>query len=114
MTELLVPSLADEVVLAASSRGDQPRAGIEDHAALGAPVRGQRRSQALDDTCCRAIAQAGKGDARVRPPPDEREDGLDVLSVEDRLVHGLEAHSVEAGPFEEARSGVGIAQREWV
>ena len=31
-------------------RGDQPGARIEDHAMLGAVVRGERLAQALDDT----------------------------------------------------------------
>ena len=43
-----------------------------------------------------------------------RERGVEVVSVEDRLVDVLEPHPVEAGALEDARGGFGIAERERV
>src|SRR5215217_3183166 len=101
-------------VLAASPRRDQPGTRIEDHAALVAVVGRERLAQALDGTSRLAVAQAREGRARVLKPPDERERGVEVVAVEDRLVDVLEAHPVEAGALEDARGGVGIAERERV
>ena len=101
-------------VLAASPGGDQPGTRIEDHAALVAVVRREHLAQALDGTSRLAVAQAREGHARVLKPPDERERGVEVVSVEDRLVDVLEAHPVEAGALEDVRGGFGIAERERV
>ena len=45
---------------------------------------------------------------------DERERGVEVVSVEDRLVDVFEAHAVKAGALQDASGGVGIAERERV
>src|SRR5215218_2714161 len=89
--------------VAPSPGGDQPGARIEDHAALVAVVRRERLAQALDGTGRLAVAQAREGRARVLKPPDERERGVEVVSIEDGLVDVLEAHPVEAGAREDAR-----------
>ena len=81
---------------------------------LVAVVRGEHLAQALDGASGLVVAQARKGRARVLKAADGRERGVDVVSVEDRLVDVLEAHAVEAGGLEEAGGGVGIAERERV
>jgi hypothetical protein len=43
-----------------------------------------------------AVAQAREGRAGVVKSPDEGERGVEVVSVEDRLVDVLEAYPVEA------------------
>src|SRR5512133_4039020 len=84
-------------VLAASPGRDQPGTRIQDHAALVAVVRREHLAQALDRTSRLGVAQAREGHARVLKPPYERERGVEVVPVEDRLVDVLEAHRVKAG-----------------
>ena len=98
----------------ASPGRDQPGTRIENHAALVAVVRRERLAQALDGARRLAIAQAREGRARVLEAADERERGVEVASVEHRLVDVLEAHAVEAGAFQDARGGFGIAERKRV
>src|SRR5215204_3632651 len=99
-------------VVAASPSGDQPGARVEDHAAPFDVVRGEHLAQALDGAGRLVVAQVREGRARVLKPPDERERGVEVVSVEDRLVDVLEAYAGEAGALEDARGGLGLAQRE--
>src|SRR5215207_9233881 len=101
-------------VLAASPGRDQPGTRIDDHAALVAVVRRERLAQALDGMSRLGVAQAREGRARVLKPPHERERGVEVVSVEDRLVDVLEAYPVEAGAPEDAGGGFGLAERERV
>ena len=77
-------------------------------------MRREHLAQALDGTGRLAVAEAREGHARVLKPPYERERGVEVVSVEDRLVDVLEAHPVKAGALEDARGGFGIAQPERV
>ena len=69
-------------LLAASPGGDQPGARIEDHAALVAVVRREHFAQALDGTGRLAVAQGRERRAGALKPSDERERGLEVVSVE--------------------------------
>src|SRR3954471_23713991 len=93
---------------------DQPGTRIEGHAVLVAVVRREHLAQVLDGTSRLAVAQAGEGRSGVLKPPDQRERGVDIVPVEDRLVDVLEARAVEPGALEDARGGVGIAERERV
>src|SRR5215207_10094923 len=106
--------LLHDLSLAASPGGDQPGARIEDHAALVAVVRREHLAQARHGPGRLPVAQPREGRARVLKPPDERERGVEIVSVEDRLVDVLETHAVEAGVLEDARGGFGIAEREGV
>jgi hypothetical protein len=101
-------------VLAASPGRDQPGTRTQGHAALVAVVRRQRLTEALDGPSRLVVAQAREGRARVLKPPDERERGVEVVSVEDRLVDVPETYAVEAGALEDGRGGFGIAERERV
>src|SRR5919108_2565983 len=83
-------------VLAASPGRDQPGTRIEDHAALVAVVRREHLAQAVDGTSRLAVAQAREGHARVMKPADERERGVEVVSIEDRLVDVPDPHPAEA------------------
>jgi len=94
--------------VASSPRGDQPGARTEGHATLVAVVRRERFAQALDRTSGLAFAQGREGGCRVLKPADERERGVEVVSVEDRLVDVLEARAVEPGALEDAPGGFGI------
>ena len=73
-------------------------------------MRREHLAQALDGTGRVVLAQAREGRARVLKPPDDRERGIEVGSVEDRLVDVLEVDAVEASAVEDARSGFGIAE----
>ena len=101
-------------LLAASPGGDQPGARIEDHAALVAVVRREHFAQALDGTGRLAVAQGRERRAGALKPSDERERGLEVVSVEDRLMYVLEAQLTEPGVLEDRRGGTGVAERERV
>ena len=98
--------------LAASPGGDQPGTRIEGHAAFLAVVRRERLAQALNGTSGLAVVQHGEGRAGVLKPPHKGQRGVEVVSVEDRLVDVLEAYVVEAGIPEGAPGGFGIAERE--
>src|SRR5438874_10292604 len=102
------------IFLAAPPGGDQPRARIEHHAVLVAAVSREHLAQALDGACRLAIAQAREGRTRVLKRRDDRERGIEVVSVEDRFGDLLEADVVKAGALEDARGHFGIPQREWV
>jgi len=47
-------------------------------------------------------------------PAHELKRGVDVVSVEDRLVDLLEPHRLETGELEHLRGGLGVAERERV
>jgi hypothetical protein len=64
------------VNLVAAPGRDQPRARIEDHAALVALVRREHLAQALDGTGRVAVAEAYEGGACVLKSPDEGERGI--------------------------------------
>ena len=55
-----------------------------------------------------------RGPRSFLKPSDERERGVEVMSVEDRFVNVLETHAGEPGALEHARGGFGIAERERV
>ena len=71
-------------------------------------------AQALDGPCRLVIVEAGEGRARALKPGDDRQRGIEVVSVEDRLVDRLEMDVGKAGGLEDPRGHVGIPEREWV
>src|SRR5215212_6364102 len=74
---------------------DQPGARIEDDAALVAVVRREHLAQALHGTGRLTVAQPREGRARVLKSAHERERGIEVLSIEDRLVDVFESDVLE-------------------
>jgi hypothetical protein len=92
------PRRVSSALFAASPRGDQPGARVEDDAALVAAMRHQQLAQALDGTRRLVVAQGREGRSRVLKPQDQRERGIEVVSVQDRFVDVREVHVVKAAP----------------
>ena len=71
----------------------------------------RRRSTARAASPSQRLARAAR---RGLKPRDDRQRGVEVEPVEDRLVNLVEAHVVEAGGLEDPRGHVGVPERERV
>src|SRR5438034_2531453 len=74
------------------ARGDQPGARIDGDAAIAAVVGGEHPAQALDGAAGVRLAHAREGSVHVLKAEYVLQSRVDVVSVEDGLVHVVEAH----------------------